>query len=136
MFQLLNVRDVMCPFQMFPAYNTILTIKGLDISQIAVTFTGISPPLFIQAGLQQLCSSSFLDSTYRSFTKNNVFRTWLSVRETLSTHLFFMGRFRFTRIRLNLAPRLHTGDCFDIHNLHEKLVISCYQITNFSARST
>ena len=32
-----------------------------------------------------------------------------------------MGRFRFTRIRLNLAPRLHTGDCFDIHNLHEKL---------------
>ena len=36
----------------------------LDVSQITVTFHGISPPFFIQTGLQKHCRCSFLDPAY------------------------------------------------------------------------
>ena len=44
----------------------------LDITQVAVTFHRISPPFFIQAGLQQCRRSSLFFSAYRS-RNNTVF---------------------------------------------------------------
>ena len=50
---------------------------------------------------------------------------WLSARETFVNSLLFPEKILFYKDTIiekpNPAPRLHTGDCFEIHILHKEL---------------
>ena len=65
-------KEISGPFNGSPNRLFLLSLpvcqEVLDISQIAVPFHGIRPPLFLQVSLQQYRRSSFVDSAHRSLS--------------------------------------------------------------------